>query len=81
MTDCSVLFENALRFLVAGTLTQNRMTVVEGWFGGVESVFTNDKTRANVPPALTLTLRDHLSINSTAVTIVNDKGLKVSIFM
>ena len=62
-----------------GTLTENRMIVVEGWFGGQGAVFSSEKGHANVVPAVLLsTLRDHLSINSTAVIAINDKGLKAS---
>ena len=64
--------------LFAGTLTQNRMGVVEGWFGGLDSVFSTDRGHVNsVPPALTHIVRDHLSINSTAVIMINEKGSKV----
>lgn len=35
-------------------------------------------TSSTIPASLVYTLRDHLSINSTAVIVVNPKGIKVS---
>ena len=65
--------------LAAGTLTENRMTIVKFWLGGVEAAVSGDKgaSRDVVPAALLERLCDHLSINSTAVTTISNKGLKV----
>jgi P-type Ca2+ transporter type 2C len=53
--------------LRAGTLTENRMTVVKGWFGGV----TIDHTPAadELRPALLTELQLNMALNSKAFLI------------
>ncbi|MEI6161560.1 MAG: glycosyltransferase, partial [Roseococcus sp.] len=61
-----------------GTLTENQMTVVEAWLGGVPFTFSTSRVGelappltppAAVPPILRDMLRDHLAVNSTASVI------------
>jgi len=70
----------------AGTLTENRMTVVRGWFAGADVKFSDDDgvkegnagSSSLVPPSILGMLRDHLSINSTALIVITDRGVKAS---
>ena len=61
-----------------GTLTENQMTVVEAWLGGVPATFATsaigDKAPqlmapSALPSVLRELLRDHLAINSTAAVV------------
>jgi calcium-translocating P-type ATPase len=63
-----------------GTLTENQMTVVEAWLGGVSLTFASSAVPGSdkapvltapsaVPAVLRDLLRDHLAINSTAAVI------------
>ena len=63
------------------------MTVVRGWFAGADVKFSADDvangsnagSSSLVPTPILGMLRDHLSINSTALIVVNDRGVKVSL--
>ena len=68
------------------------MTVVRGWFAGADVKFSEDdgmkggptgssssSSSSLVPTSILGMLRDHLSINSTALIVVNDRGVKVSL--
>eukprot|EP00158_Paraphelidium_tribonemae_P002869 Partr_v1_DN25739_c0_g1_i1_m74936 putative ATPase, Ca transporting, plasma membrane len=66
-----------------GTLTENRMTVVQAWLGGRLVEFADTEPHADaatapnfatVPAPLRVLLRDHLSLNSTAVVGLSAKG-------
>lgn len=66
-----------------GTLTENRMTVVQAWLGGsrvefgpsdvVSSPAQSDNYK-KVPVALRDQFRDQLALNATAVVMVSNKG-------
>ena len=70
-----------------GTLTENRMTVTEAWVGGSVVGYRNTEpvpvggaaTSSNwnaTPSPLRALLRDHLALNSTAITFLTPKGAK-----
>ena len=58
------------------------MTVVKAWLAGQDAVFlpnakaSDTRNLSAVPGPLRAILRDHLSINSTAVVVLNDKGVQ-----
>ena len=54
------------------------MTIVKFWLGGVSADVSGEKpVRELVPESFAAMLRDHLSINSTAVVTITKKGIKV----
>lgn len=53
-----------------GTLTQNRMTVVEGWFAG--SYFTGIPKQTDLPGAVVEAIIQNSAVNATAILIKND---------
>jgi magnesium-transporting ATPase (P-type) len=70
-------------FHVVGTLTENRMTVVKAWLGGIDGSFEAPGAAASAPypEPLRDLLRDHVSINSTAVIVMAKNGLRVRTIM
>jgi Ca2+-transporting ATPase len=56
-----------------GTLTENRMTVVEGWFGNIR--LTQDDFRCSVlTPQIRIVVAEHICANRTAYIITKDEN-------
>ena len=55
-----------------GTLTENRMSVVEGWFAGTKS--SHSPTAAELAPGLLEELRVNIAMNSKAFLTETDNG-------
>ena len=51
----------------AGTLTENRMTVVEGWFSGVK--YNTPPSKSQLPPAVAEAIINNICLNSKAFYI------------
>lgn len=57
-----------------GTLTQNRMTVVEAWLGGTHFKKSSEISTSTAPEILINHIVENVSINSTTVLIKPSKG-------
>jgi magnesium-transporting ATPase (P-type) len=57
-----------------GTLTENRMTVVEGWFGNVRLVQDNFKGVELLPHPIRIVIAEHIAVNRTAYVITKDEN-------
>jgi len=54
--------------LYTGTLTQNRMTVVEAWIGGTS--YSTAPSAEDLPPSIVQLIADGVAINSTGRRIL-----------
>jgi len=59
-----------------GTLTENRMTVVEGWFGDLKLSQEDFQPKA-IPDVLKHLLAEHISVNRSAYLVYRDQEGKV----
>jgi calcium-translocating P-type ATPase len=61
-----------------GTLTENRMTVVEGWFGGVDVDTASLGEAKGVSEALKESILQNVAVNRTAyLVLANSEGVKL----
>ena len=65
----SIIIDNIIIILLyTGTLTQNRMTVVEAWIGGTS--YSTAPSAEDLPPSIVQLIADGVAINSTGRRIL-----------
>ena len=64
-----IIIDNIIIILLyTGTLTQNRMTVVEAWIGGTS--YSTAPSAEDLPPSIVQLIADGVAINSTGRKIL-----------
>jgi magnesium-transporting ATPase (P-type) len=59
-----------------GTLTENRMTIVEGWYANV-FLTSNQFSPDSIPPVIKTLLAEHIAINRQAYLVLHDQAGRV----
>jgi len=63
-----LIYNIIIILLYTGTLTQNRMTVVEAWIGGIS--YSTAPSAEDLPPSIVQLIADGVAINSTGRRIL-----------